>query len=245
MAAAQAARGDSAHNRGLDRDHDTRVADHRTARIGPLDRRAVLRRGAAVHLRRRPRVRRMPGLHDGHGGHPRRRAPDHSRGAVDRRGRDAQHRADRVAAAGDRAMADRADRGRRPADRGRGECAAQGGRGAAAVDGVPAVRAVGGSRGHRDHAAVALPACGAGDAAGRRDRPGADRYRRAAGGGRPLGGVGQRRPCRPGAAAGHRRGGAERRQRALGLARDAATPSRAYAAAEELVADGRGGGAWR
>ena len=70
------------------------------------------------------------------------------------------------------------DRGRRPADRGRGECAAQGGGGAAAVDGVPAVRAVGRSRGHRDHAAFAVPACGVGDAAGRRDCAGADRDRR-------------------------------------------------------------------
>ena len=39
--------------------------------------------------------------------------------------------------------------------------------GAAAVDSVPVVRAVGGSRGHRDHPAVAMPARGAGDAAHR------------------------------------------------------------------------------
>ena len=52
-----------------------------------------------------------------------------------------------------------------------------------------------------------------------------------------MGGVGQRRACRAGRAGWpptSRPG--ERRERALGLARDAATPSRAYAAAEELVA---------
>ena len=168
-----------------DRDHDTCLADHRPARVGTLDRGAVLRRGAAVHLRRHPGVWGVPGLHDDDGGHPRRRAADHPRGAVDRRRRDARHRADRVAAAGHRPLAGRGDRGRRPADRGRGERTAQGRRGAAAVDGVPAVRAVGGSRGHRDHPAVAMPARGAGDAAGRRDRAGADRHRRAAGRGRP------------------------------------------------------------
>src|ERR1700758_1737543 len=49
--------------------------------------------------------------------------------------------------AGHRTPADRGDRGRRPVDRRCGERAAEGGRGTAAVDGVPAVRAVGGSRG--------------------------------------------------------------------------------------------------
>ena len=187
----------------------------------------------------------MPGLHDDDGRHPRRCAPDRPRGVVDRRRRDARHRADRVAAAGHRAVADRGDRGRRPADRGRGECAAQGGRGAAAVDGVPAVRAVGGSRGHRDHAAVAVPACGAGDAAGGRDRPGADRDRRVAGGGRPLGGVGQRRPCRAGPAAGDRRAGA-----GAAAARAGAGARRGDAVAglrrgRGIGGDGRGRGARR
>ena len=72
--------------------------------------------------------------------------------------------ADRLAAAQHRPLAGRRDRGCRPAHRGCGQRAAEGGGGAAAVDGVPAVRAVGGPRGHRDHPAVAVPARGAGDA---------------------------------------------------------------------------------
>ena len=51
VAAAQAARGDSAHNANADRDHDTCVADHRPARIRALGRGAVFRGGAAVHIR--------------------------------------------------------------------------------------------------------------------------------------------------------------------------------------------------
>ena len=75
---------------------------------------------------------------------------------------------------------------------------------------------------------------------------GADRDRRPGRGGRPLGGVGQRRACRAG-----RAGWPPTRRRVsagsarLALARDAATPSRAYAAAEELVATAEARGAWR
>ena len=57
VAAAQAARGDPAHNAQRHRDHDTCVADHRAARVGALGGRAVFRGGAAVHIRRRARVR--------------------------------------------------------------------------------------------------------------------------------------------------------------------------------------------
>ena len=49
VAAAQAARGDSRSQCGRHRDHDTCLADHRPARVGALDRRAVFRRRAAVH----------------------------------------------------------------------------------------------------------------------------------------------------------------------------------------------------
>ena len=99
------------------------------------------------------------------------------------------------------------DRGRRPVDRRRRERSAEGRRGAAAVDGVPAVCAVGGSGGHRDHAAVPVPACRAGDPVDRGDRAGAGRQRRPGRRHGELGGGGQRRSCRAGAPAGHRPGG--------------------------------------
>ena len=51
-----------------------------------------------------------------------------------------------------------------------------------------------------------------------------------------MGGVGQWRACGAGACLATDEEARRRRQRALGLARDAATPSRAYGAAEELVA---------
>ena len=79
----------------------------------------------------RPWVWALPGVHHHDGRHPRRCATSHSRRAVHRGRRDARHRADRVAPPDHRAPADRGDRGRRPAHRGRGQCAAEGGRGAA------------------------------------------------------------------------------------------------------------------
>ena len=50
----------------------------------------VLCCGAAVHLRRRAGLRALQGVRDDDGGHARRRAPDHPGGALDRRRRDAR-----------------------------------------------------------------------------------------------------------------------------------------------------------
>ncbi len=50
---------------------DALVAVHRSARVGPVGCRGVLRRGTAVHVRGRPGLRRMSGLHDDDGRHAR------------------------------------------------------------------------------------------------------------------------------------------------------------------------------
>ncbi len=46
---------------------DALVAVHRSARVGPVGCRGVLRRGTAVHVRGSPGLRRMSGLHDDDG----------------------------------------------------------------------------------------------------------------------------------------------------------------------------------
>ncbi len=204
LTAARAARGDPAHS-----DAGNGTMTHAWLITGPPGSGrsvAALCFAAALQCtcRRGAGVRALPGVHDDDGRHPRRRAPGDSRRPVHRRGRDAGHRADRVAPSDHRAPADRRDRRRRPADRRRRERPAEGGRGTAAVDGVPAVRAVGGSRGHRGHAAIPVPARRAGDPADRGDRAGAGRQRRPGRRHGELGGVGQRRSRRAGAPAGHR-----------------------------------------
>jgi len=71
VAAAVAARGDSAHGAVNPCCDDARLADHRAARIGPFGGRALFRRRSAVHVRRRPWMRELPGLHHDDGGYPR------------------------------------------------------------------------------------------------------------------------------------------------------------------------------
>ena len=73
VAAAQAARGDPRSQCERHRDHDTCVADYRPARVRAFGGCAVFRGRAAVHIRRRARVRGVPRLHHDDGGHPRRR----------------------------------------------------------------------------------------------------------------------------------------------------------------------------
>ena len=120
-------------------------------------------------------------------------------------------------------MANRGDRRRRPAHRGCGQCTAEGGGGAPAVDGVPAVRAVavdpGTSRSRCARAVGMLPCF----------TPSADDIARVlvdrdgSTSGRPIG----RRRSAVATSAGRRLAtdaeARARRERALGMARDAAT----------------------
>ena len=97
LAAAKAARGDSAHSAAGDG-----TMTHAWLITGPPGSgRSVAALCFAAALQctsdRGARLRALPGLHDDDGRHPRRRAPGHSRRPVHRRRRDARDRADRVA----------------------------------------------------------------------------------------------------------------------------------------------------
>ena len=121
--------------------HEPRLAVHRPARVGPIQRRHRLRRGPAVPARRSRGLRRLPAVPH----RPRRLAPRRHhrphRTAVARCQGGPRPRPAVGDATGRDRLADHRRRGRRPAHRAGVQRPAQGDRGADAADGLDALRA--------------------------------------------------------------------------------------------------------
>ena len=186
------------------RPHDPRLAVRRAGRVRALGRGARLRRRAAVRASRAARAAANAAVPHRRGRHPPRRAPGRARRAVHRRHRDALGGGPRRPPPVTGPLADRADRGRRPAHRAGLQRPAQGHRGATAAHRHAALRPVAAPRRRHGHRPLPLPAGAAAHATRRGGRGGAARRRH-----RPRGrGVGRRRragPRRARATAGPRR----------------------------------------
>ena len=128
---------------GGGRRHVARLAVHRTARVGPVQRRDRLRRGAAV---RAGRVRRVPLVPRDRGRLAPRRPGHPHREALHRRRRGARPGPQLGAGAGRQPLAGDGRGGRRPAHRPGRQRPPQGDRGADRAHGVAAVRADGRGR---------------------------------------------------------------------------------------------------
>ena len=184
---------------------DACLVVHRPAWLGPIGRGAGVRGRLAVHRRHewwwrdRAWLRCLLGLPHGARGHPRRRRNRCAARVIPWCARGSRPRQSSCTRAVRWALAGHRDRGRRPADRGRRERAAEGDRGAGTAHGLAAVRTV--SRRPRRDDSLAMPRGCATYAADRCGRFGACLARRCSSCDGGVCGAGRARARRPRATA--------------------------------------------